>query len=456
MRRSLPLTVLALAALLTAGIACDRRTAGGPPAPGRRPHLVVLLVDTLRADHLGAYGYARATSPNIDALAAQGIRFSRAFSSSSWTRPAVGSLFTSLLPSEHGAVGTTQPLAEGFPTLAELLHAAGYRTIGVSANFAHVQPATGFARGFDDFVAPTVEVGANDPFYLFERRDAQGVSHRVRDARGAELNEVVLSRLPERLDQPVFLYVHYMDPHFPYAPPAPFARRFVPPNATLIDPMDLYDGEVASVDAAIGQLRTALSARGFGADTVTVVVADHGEEFGDHGGWYHGKTLYREVLQVPLVIHDGRRAGAGEVRDVPVDLLDLPTTLLALAGVPAAPGMRGRDLLSDPAELPQRDLVAELHGEEQMERVYGPRWHVLALTRWPWTWLAHRDETRELYQLERDPEEWRPLAAADAPPGLAAAAAQAALAATRPTAGTPGHAIDAETRDALRALGYAR
>jgi arylsulfatase A-like enzyme len=437
------------------------------------PHLILIVIDTLRADHVGAYGYARPTTPHMDALARDGLRFTRAFAPSSWTRPSVGSLFTSRLPSEHGAVSFAQGLDPASPTLAENLRQAGYRTVGVSANFVHVSESAGFARGFETWASSGVVVEPEDPGVMFTIESGGGAAVRFRAWRGAEVNREVLAALGRGDRRPLFLYVHYMEPHSPYAPPErerlAFRRSAATPvrasNDTVIaaasgrsigiDPaglVDLYDAEIAAADDAVGALLAELQRRGLLANAVLVVASDHGEELGDHGGWFHALTLHREVLSVPLVLRDLRTNGPGGVRDDPVDLLDVPVTLLGLAGIHASPGMRGRDLLR---AVEPRELVAQLHPDPPFEKMLGPRRHRVALVAWPWKVIGAQDGTRQVYQLEQDPTEVR---------GSDPAASGAASAlAERLTAFDPGGAspaapavLDETTREGLRALGYLR
>jgi arylsulfatase len=437
-------------------------------------------VDTLRADHLGSYGYPRPTSPHLDALAAEGVVFERATSPSSWTRPAVASLFTSRLPSEHGAVTTQHRLADGVPTLAEALHAAGYQGIGVSANFPHVSLATGLARGFDSFAALQAEAEPGDPDWLWPGGEGAAGERHLRAASADEVNAELLRRLPQRIEAPLFVYAHYMEPHSGYAPPAALRARFVrdpeldraaPPAsseyvlelasgrrtaspAEIQRLVDLYDAEIAAADEALGRLLHALAARGIARDAVVVVLSDHGEEFSEHGGFFHGLALHRESLHVPLVIRDPRVRG-GERRSEVVDLLDVPTTLLARAGVAPPAGMRGRDLLGAGALAPRSDLLAELHRDLRVERRAGPQRHTWALLRWPWKTLMLRSGGAQLFDLERDPAERSPLAATALEAPVQLVAEGQALHRALPAPGAADEApLDPESRAALRALGY--
>jgi arylsulfatase A-like enzyme len=292
-----------------------------------------------------------------------------------------------------------------------------------------------------------------------------------------EVNREVLRRLPHAEGPPIFLYVHYMEPHAGYAPPRRYLERIAPDAGAAVSSddvvalvssgatldardrqrwIDLYDGEIAAVDAAIGALLDELAARGFAQNAVVVLVSDHGEEFDDHGGWFHALTLYDESLHVPLIFRDGRRDASGVRRDDPVDLLDVPTTLLALAGVAARPGMQGRDLLAAEALAP-RDLVAELHTDPPFEDHVRRREQRIAVTRWPWKLIANRDGARVVYRLDRDGQERVALApeTPGVPPDLLAVAAEIERESAAMDAVAPRSELDPATVDGLRALGYA-
>jgi arylsulfatase A-like enzyme len=448
--------------------------------PTSHPNVALIVVDTLRADHLGAYGYPRPTSPHIDAVAREGVLFTRAAAPSSWTLPSVASLFTSRSATEHGVNTWGARIAPRFATLGERFFDAGYRTVGVSGNFVHVNDRSGFARGFDTWETLVFETAVEGDPLLVRGHGPSEVGQRAPTAE--EINEVVFENLPSSTKRPLFLYVHYMEPHSGYDPPERHRIAFVsdpaahaagaPATSDYLTALargeiraaaaerqrivDLYDAEIAAVDEAIGQLLDALERRGFGDNLVVAITSDHGEEFDDHGGWFHGITLHAESLAVPLVIRDGRRPGPGSARNDPVDLLDVPTTLLALAGVEPAPHMDGR-VLPDPAGIRARDLVASLESDPPFEEAVGPRRHWRSLVRWPWKVIVARDGTAHAYQLERDPSESSPLALDHSEISSALRDAVDALiddpAAPRDERGEH---LTPEERKRLRALGYAR
>jgi arylsulfatase A-like enzyme len=457
----------------------------GGSAPDARPNIVLIVVDTLRADHLGTYGYSRPTSPAIDALAARGTWFEHATAPSSWTRPSVASLFTSRLPSEHGAVSIVSPLDPGVPSFVEALRDAGYRTVGISGNFPHLSETSGLARGFQTFESLAMAVGP-DPgdAPAPSQRDtlmrlpllAGGGDLSLRAPTAEEVNERAFEVLPKTGEQPFLLYVHYMDPHSGYLAPPRFRALFEDASAPrwslatsdrLVELasgraeagpgerqhlIDLYDAEIRYVDTAVEALLEEISTRGYGGDTIVVLLADHGEEFEEHGGWFHGITLHQELLRVPLIFHDPRQAGFG-ARPESVDLLDVPVTLLALAGLDPLPGMRGHALFGKPAT--ERTHIAELHPDPIREAHAGPIHHAAAITRWPWKALVARTGQLTLYNLAKDPDEQSPLdptTTPGVPADLITEARQQAqrVAESQPTAAP----IPDADREGLRALGY--
>jgi arylsulfatase A-like enzyme len=470
---ALPLAVLAVACLLAVAACAPERSP---------PNIVLVVIDALRADHLGVYGYHRDTSPNIDRLATSGTLFLNAGAPSSWTKPSIASLFTSRQPSEHGAVSFRHHLDDDLPTLAELLRARGYRTLGVSGNFVHITVRNGFAKGFDLWNSEGVAVDEADEHSLLTLSTADGGRRAQRAPGGPEINRRVEEMLGSLRGEPLFLYVHYMEPHPGFDPPPHHLDRFLrnpgyhataplatasyvstlakrgahPAREEVERLIDLYDAEIAAVDEAFGGLLRILAAAGV-AEPVVVIVADHGEEFLDHDGWFHGRHLHGEVLDVPLIIRDPRREYSPREIAEPVDLLDVAPTLLALAGAAAGTGFRGRNLTEEGARRGQRDIVAELHPDPLLEDHLGTRSHRFAVRRGPWKLIAHADGRMEVYRKDRDPGETDPLGARAT--GVPADLARAGSASWRPPEAGSGSAtppaVEPETRDALRELGYA-
>jgi len=296
-----------------------------------RPNIVVIVIDTLRADHLPMYGYPHATAPFLSELARDGIVFERAYSTSSWTAPATASLFTSLYPIQHGVVTgmlaarrarqtdptiTLNAIPDEAVTLPEIMQRAGYRTFGVADNL-NICAAEGFDQGFDAFQ-----------------------SYNYRGA--AEVNAQVVGWKAEMLrpDSPYFLYLHYMDPHKPYGQRQPWSAQL---GATGTADISAFDSEIRHVDEHIREL---FETMGWQEDTIVLVTADHGEEFGDHGEFGHGHNLYNETLQVPLLVYPASALGteSRRVRE-PVSLIDLLPTLREIVRVRPIGHEEGQSLL---------------------------------------------------------------------------------------------------------------
>ncbi len=313
----------------------------------RLPHILIFLIDTLRADHLGCYGYARPTSPNIDRFAADAVRFDHPVAQSPWTRPATASILTGLYPHNHGARTRNQRLGEDIPYLPEVLSSLGYRTLGATTN-GNAGPRFGFRRGFNHFK------------HFEERTSRPGIHIPVRIAVDETLTWL------ERIgpEDSFFVFLHVTDPHAPYLPPEPQRRQFAPdapagagipgartpagPIHTTEDLKDLYDGEIAFVDEHFGHLLATLDDRGFLDDTLVVLVSDHGEEFMDHGSHGHGRTLYQEQLRVPLIIRLPDRLRPSEdisVVEAQVQQIDIVPTILDAIGHPGSVKADGRSLL---------------------------------------------------------------------------------------------------------------
>lgn len=314
---------------------------GDPPAAPR--NLLLVTVDTLRADHLGGYGYRRATSPELDRLFAESVVFDDAHSSSSWTLPAFASLFTSLHSSTHGCFDYRSALDPSFTTLAETLAGHGYRTAGVVSH-VFLRQKHGLPQGFTEFDASLVET--------------------VREAHNTISSPYVTDRAIEHLDgfaadpdgAPWFLWLHYFDPHAAYQKHEGTSDRFGD------RPVDRYDGEIAFTDRHVGRVIRRLRELDLHDDTIVSVISDHGEEFDDHGRQGHGKSLFREVVRVPFSI---RVPGIPPRRvSQTVHMVDFAPTFLAMVGLswPADEPRHGRSLLAAMRgeRLPQRGALSEL------------------------------------------------------------------------------------------------
>ena len=356
----------------------------------RAPLVVVYLVDALRASHLSLYGYSRDTAPELTRFAQDAVVFDQAIATAPWTKPSVASLFTSLLPREHGCVLFRIPLDPGLVTLAERLRERGYGTGAVVVN-PHVGARDmHFDQGFDHFeVHPPAR-------------------------RAEQVVDAALAFLDARRGQPTFLYVHTMDAHEPYRPPPPFDRRFPPFPAPgreatgprhYVEPADLdriigqYDGAVAYGDQEFGRFVQALRERGLYDRATFVFLADHGEEFLDHGGWEHGPTLFDELVRVPLVVKYPRRREAGRRVARQVQLVDVLPTILKSQGLAVPGGIAGRPLEeSFAAAGPERPTVFETKFFETV--AYGARTSEAKYVR-----FFHPTAVELFFDLRRDPGE---------------------------------------------------
>ena len=374
-----------------AALACACAQEDAPrSAPPGAPNVLLVSIDSLRPDHLGCYGYAYATSPTLDRLAAEGVRFEQAVSTTSWTLPAHAALFTGLYDAGHGLVENGLRLAESQVTLAEVLRKNGWQTAGFFGG-PYLHPTFGVGQGFEHYQScmSALPDEASEEAVRNESHAHASSAHRdVTGPRTVDEFDRWLSKADER---PFFAFVHLWDVHYDYMAPPEYVALFDADyqgdlsgadfmrNARIAPGMDardlrhlmaLYDAEIRFTDDALKQILKRIEASGRAADTIVVVTADHGEEFFEHGGKGHQRTLYEEVLRIPLVVHWpgklGAAAGAEPLAPVQqVRLVDVMPTLLALCGVADVPTMCGRDLspLLRGGSLPPEPALAELYTE---------------------------------------------------------------------------------------------
>lgn len=395
-------------------------------APGFGPFggpVILVSIDTLRADHLPIYGYRQVETPAIDALAADGVVFERAFAHSPQTLPSHASVFTGRLPFEHGVrdnVGFA--LKAGEPTLARLLQAQGFGTGGFVSAYV-LRQEMGIGQGFDVL---DDHLPASSPEVAIGEVQRDGA-----DTLAAAERWVDTLRSPR-----FFLFLHLYEPHTPYTPPERY-RRYQP-----------YDGEIAYSDELLGRLVASLKHRNLYDQALIILLSDHGEGLGDHGEMEHGLFLYRETIQVPLVVKLPRRADAGRRVQEPVQHIDLLPTILDMAHAPQPPDLRGRVLtpVFSGGSLPAQGLYAEA-----LYSRYHFGWSELyALTEARYRFIrAPRDE---LYDLQADPGERQNLAAARGQTRVAMRQALDHLLAGA-VIDEPAE-VSAESRERLRALGY--
>jgi arylsulfatase A-like enzyme len=453
--------------------------------------VLVIVLDTVRPDHLGLYGYERATTPVLDAFAEDCLVFQEAWSTASWTVPAHASLFTGTYPAEHwahnveedlGGIGPnpTRPLDDSLPTLAELLGAAGYRTGAVVGNFIYAGRKWGFARGFARF---------DDRCRLHPFRDATLLEFvrarwlpelephlydRVYVSAG-EVVERACGWLRDGGTQPFMLFLNFIDAHDPYAPPRRFVHAFGAQRDVMMQPrdevisgerslrpaeraelIDLYDAEIRSCDAALGELFAFLHKEGLFDDTLIVVTADHGEAFEEHRGFVaHGFTLYAEETRIPLLVKYPASRVVGK-SDRTVQIVDVLPTILDEVGLPVPRDVQGRDLQNPP----DRAFMELYSSEADIER-FGERMDydlkAAVLTEPRIKVIFSSAAPPQLYLLEQDPHELVDRAARF--PGLVARA-RTLTDSTLTASALDDQVLDDETavdedlREQLRSLGY--
>ncbi len=414
---AIPLSLLAAA--LACG--CRQREAG--------PSILLFVMDTTRVDAVSAYGAARGTTPAVDALAAEGLRYAHAYANASWTLPSHATLFTGLAPQIHGVGWGRLVAPDSLDMLAEKLQRAGYDTFGFSEN-PWVSPTFKLTQGFDHFTMSNGTEG--------------------------ELQETVRELVRERRpDRPFFLFVNVVDAHWPYTvreknpflpsgvsheqaaavsqwPPDDFCAGAERARARQIE-HGLYLGDVHAADTKLAVVRAALADAGLGSNLVTIATADHGEHFGEHRLGHHQFSVREALLHVPLVIAGAPGNPRGAI-DEPVQLADILPTVLAWAHLPQPAGLTGRPLpvrngSGAPRDLSARFLDPDEHAEADMptlgdlgrkqalalrshcgpnDRVWG---NMRALIRYPLKLIWFERYPAEVYDLEKDPNEEHDLAA---------------------------------------------
>jgi arylsulfatase A-like enzyme len=408
--------------------------------PERPSSVVLIVIDTVRADHLGTYGYGRPTSPFLGRWAEQGVLFERAQASSPWTVPSFGSIYTGHDPGRHGAgfllkrgANEFAPMDAEVPSLAQVLERAGYATAAIVNNDL-LRPTFGLARGFETY-------------------DWTPRRHGKPYRRADEVVAAAIAWLDARDERPFLLVVHLMDPHFAYDPPEEVRGRFMGGGAETFhyDDMDVfelrsrtrateeaerrllaaaYDEELLFVDAQIGRLLENLEQRGLLESALVVLTSDHGEEFFEHDGFEHGHSVFQELLHVPLLVWG-------------------PGVVPGRISTPELAGLTLWPMLTRREPLPSRALVSE-------GTLWGPPRK--ALLRWPWKAIKNgsRGAQRQLFNLVDDPEERHDLAAAESERLGRMLEELETLAHVDPERQKSWRAlkIDEDTRDALKALGY--
>ena len=366
----------------------------------KAPIAIVYLVDTLRADHTTPYGYGRDTTPHLAAFARDAVVFDQAVSAASWTKPAVASLMTSLLPGRHRAVQLRDSLDPDLVTLAEMVQKHDVATGAAVANSVIYSAGMNFDQGFDFFAG--LHGAGNRPSKVVE---------------AGPVVDTGLEWLDERRGFPNFLYVHTMDPHVPYTPPAPFDQKYEPhptpdhtgqdPRYDFKEPLDRdrlvaqYDGEIAYGDQEFGRFIQELKARGLYERALIVFMADHGEEFEDHGKWLHGRSVFDELIRVPMLVKFPGRKDGGKRVTQQVQSMDILPTVLEHFGlaIPPAPAISGHPLQPVVAGgAPEPPAVSEISHRGFVA-------HGMRTTRDKYVRRFSPEEDELYFDLRKDPKE---------------------------------------------------
>jgi len=365
-----------MASVLAGALACQSR-------PARPPNVVLVVLDTTRVDRLGCYGYSRPTTPYLDRLARDGIMMREAWSTSSWTLPAVASLLTGQFPTSHGAHFDPQgaveitwavrgddswkqyrarPLDPAAVTLAGELAKHGWATGGFAGG-PWLKRAFGLNAGFSHY-------------------DDDGIAT-MNGRPGSQVTTRALGWIADRWERPFFALVNYFEPHWPYRPPNTALAAVVAPGDDLADTDGMtrvrYDAEIRAMDNEVGRFVAGLKRRGLYDNTWIVVVGDHGELLGEHGTWGHGEHLTEEEVHVPLILKPPRGRRAPARGDEPVQLVDIAPTLLTVLGVPVPASMQG-----GPLPRPGHPVYAELFGVPTADSEGS--WRLLVEGRWVYVW----------------------------------------------------------------------
>jgi arylsulfatase A-like enzyme len=382
-----------------------------PDRPAQRfPNVVILTIDTLRADHVSAYGYRRPTTPNIDRLLASGVRFTEARTVEPLTNPALASMLTSLYPHEHGATRNGLKMRPGLPSVARALTRRGYESAAFVSNWPLKDRISGLADHF----------GRYDE--VFTRKRWLGLFKD--EATAADLTDAALAWLSEgrKGRRPFLLWVHYVEPHAPYRLHEELARPLGIPQHGEVPRPDRYDTEIAFADSHLGRLLAAFDRDPeLKANTLFVFAADHGESLGEHGYWGHGRNLYEPTLRIPLGMAWAGKIRPGTTIDAPAVNLDVAPTILGLAGLPIPSSFEGFDwtpVLQNGAP-PPRDRVlwfeahkgAVLSSREATDARRKGLLEVGLMVNGRKQILRLAEGALSLFDLAKDPRETRVLAA---------------------------------------------
>ncbi|MFH2051462.1 MAG: sulfatase [bacterium] len=436
---------------------------GGCSGGEKAPNVLLITMDTTRADHLSAYGYKFKTSPFLEEFAAEGALFKRVYAAAPATAPSHATIFTSLSPLTHRVVKNAVALAGHHETLAEVLAGRGYQTAAIVSSFV-LNRKFGLDQGFAHYDDRLDGAGASIAWKHWEGQEVDGAF----DCRADATTDRALAWLETARDPdvPFFLFVHYFDPHDPYAPPREYQGRFSDAdigNPAIRRQIGAYDGEIAFTDDQMRRLCVRLGELGLAEDTIVIITGDHGEGLWQRGYQYHGAHIYEEAVRVPLAVRWPGRIPAGSVFQKPVTIAAVMPTLFDLLGVPTDGRLfHGRSLARalQTGEPLRQDLPVFLYRipydphDEFGVWVDGEK-HGVRLGNWKYL-EAENEGTTELFDLRTDPGEMRNLAAAD--PDVAADMARILAdwreVVTSPDSLTVRPALSDSDLKKLRSLGY--
>jgi arylsulfatase A-like enzyme len=482
-RRAGRATVGILGLALLAGSSGGFRERGIPNGHGTSSGapLILITIDTLRADRLSCYGYTRIRTPHMDELAAAGARFDEAVAQSSWTLPSLASLLTGTYPTVNGVISASNRLDGARATLAEGLSEAGYHTQAFISNGWLQKPFgldQGFAGYYHDSHRPPYYWLLNMMVIRGLRGLVPGLQAVMGYSSGEHLTDLACRWLRGRRSNGFFLWIHFLEPHDPYAPPYPFNRTWDDAYRgrwryrsgmlqrfrtglwlTAAEKQHLealYDGEVQFVDHCIGRILRVLEETGLGDRSLVVVTSDHGEEFWEHGNVSHGHTLYQELLQVPLIMRFPGRIREGTVVSGRLRLMDLAPTILGILGLPRSPEMQGANLAGALASA-RIDTSLSAFGEALI--YYGEQKSLLT-DEWKLVYVPESGK-RELYDMRSDPGEafnvaqMHPAARDSLTADLLSWMEESqAISGTLPTETGSRAVVDGALRQQLQAMGY--
>ena len=435
---------LALFVLVQGGLWVRERVAASnlPQTQGSEPtpNILLIVMDTVRADHLSLQGYERETDPTLKRIASEGVMFENAYAASSWTLTSHASLFTGRWPYEHKADGGRY-LDETYPTIAEALTERGYRTGAFNGNFETVTSHWGFARGFLHFedyyqtlpqLAVSSVYGRFMEYYVFHK--VFNMEFSIDRRWGPSVNQSALNWIDQDDDTPFFAFVNYYDAHAPYISPERAKFSNLPNPGGLVNTdwttadiynsktpeqaqgeIDAYDGGIYYTDQQIDVLLKELESRGKLDNTIVVITSDHGELFGEHGLWEHHNSLYKPVIYVPLIVWYPKSAPQNMRIDTPVSNTFIPAMLLDMLGEPEQTAFRGpplSQLWADPAAAADfPDPIAEMAESSWVNPHHlSIRGDMVTVLSPEWQFIAHEFNGIELYNLNDDPDQENNLA----------------------------------------------